>query len=383
MSVLTPSSPEELAALLGGAASQRQSVALGGRCSKRRMAGAVAPSDLTISTSAMDRVLVYEPQDLTISVQSGMPWCRLASTLADNRQMIPLDPPFFAEATVGGVVAANTSGPRRRLYGTARDFVIGMQFASLEGKLVQSGGMVVKNVAGLDMAKLLIGSFGTLAAIAVVNFKTVPMPPRERTFLLSFHSAPEAVKARDRILAGALQPAALDLLNPAAASRVEQQGWVLALDVGGNAAVLERYARELRNVGRWTALDEPEHSSFWQQVRDFTPRFLESHPEGAVVRLSTTLSQLREVVEAMPAPALARAGSGVCYGYFTDAAAASAWLAQAGKRSWKAIMEFAPENRAHLELWPQPGNDLETFERIKRLFDPHGLVNRGRLYNRI
>ena len=85
--------------------------------------------------------------------------------------MVPLDPPFSAGATVGGVVASNSSGPRRRLYGTARDLVIGMQFATLEGKLVQSGGMVVKNVAGLDMAKLMIGSFGTLAAIAVVNFK--------------------------------------------------------------------------------------------------------------------------------------------------------------------------------------------------------------------
>ena len=98
--------------------------------------------------------------------------------------MVPLDPPFADQATVGGVVAANSSGPRRRLYGTARDMVIGMRFATLEGKLVQSGGMVVKNVAGLDMAKLMIGSFGTLAAIAVVNFKLVPMPEAERSFLL-------------------------------------------------------------------------------------------------------------------------------------------------------------------------------------------------------
>ena len=116
--------------------------------------------------------------------------------------MVPLDPPFADGATVGGVVAANSSGPRRRLYGTARDLVIGMQFATLEGKLVQSGGMVVKNVAGLDMAKLMIGSFGTLAAIAVVNFKLLPMPEVERSFLLPFDSLAAAMAARDRILAG-------------------------------------------------------------------------------------------------------------------------------------------------------------------------------------
>ena len=97
--------------------------------------------------------------------------------------MIPLDPPFAANATVGGVVATNGSGPRRRLYGTARDSIIGMKFITLDGDVVGSGGMVVKNVAGLDMAKVMIGSFGTLAAIAVLNFKLHSMPAATATFL--------------------------------------------------------------------------------------------------------------------------------------------------------------------------------------------------------
>src|SRR4029077_15887594 len=128
---------------------------------------------------------------------------------------VPLDPPFAEGATVGGVISANCSGPRRRLYGTARDLVIGMQFATLEGKLAHSGGMVVKNVAGLDMAKLMIGSFGTLAAIAVVNFKLMPAPEGERSFLLPFDSIEAAMAVRNRILQSPLQPAAIDLLNPA------------------------------------------------------------------------------------------------------------------------------------------------------------------------
>ena len=140
------------------------------------MAGPIEPADEQVSTSALGRVLQYEPRDLTISVEAGLPWRELTRVLAENRQMVPLDPPFGADATVGGVVASNSCGPRRRLYGSARDLVIGMKFATLEGKVVQSGGMVVKNVAGLDMAKLMIGSFGTLAAIAVVNFKVQPMP---------------------------------------------------------------------------------------------------------------------------------------------------------------------------------------------------------------
>src|SRR5579871_4573633 len=184
--IVRPESAPELAEALGWAAGRRPSLQLGGHFTKRRMGGPAAAADMTISTSALNRVLQYEPRDLTISVEAGASYCEVSRLLAENRQMLPLDPPFASEATVGGIVAANCSGSRRRLYGTARDLVIGMQFATLEGKLVECGGMVVKNVAGLDMGKLMIGSFGTLAAIAVVDFKLVPMPEQERTFLLPF-----------------------------------------------------------------------------------------------------------------------------------------------------------------------------------------------------
>ncbi len=112
------------------------------------MAGPVEASDVTISTSRLNRVLDYEPRDLTVSVEAGIPWNEFTNLLGEHGQMVPLDPPFADSATVGGIVAANLSGPRRRLYGSVRDMVIGMTFATLEGKLVKTGGMVVKNVAG-------------------------------------------------------------------------------------------------------------------------------------------------------------------------------------------------------------------------------------------
>src|SRR5580658_6473778 len=190
--VAHPATPAELAEALRDAATHKRAIALAGNASKRLMGGPAAAADVAISTTALTRVLAYEPNDLTISVEAGLRWSELTRTLAANRQMVPLDPPFAAGATVGGVIAANCSGPRRRLYGTARDLVIGMQFATLEGKLVKSGGMVVKNVAGLDMAKLMIGSFGTLADIASVNFKLTPAPEVERSFLLPYPSAADA-----------------------------------------------------------------------------------------------------------------------------------------------------------------------------------------------
>jgi glycolate oxidase FAD binding subunit len=379
MDVLTPRSPEELAEVLGSTSGP---VLLGGRFTKQGMAGPLVSAATSISTSCMQRVLRYEPRDLTISVEAGLPFADLRRILAEHRQMVPLDPPFSDNATVGGVIAANTSGPRRRLYGSARDLVIGMKFATVEGKLVQSGGMVVKNVAGLDMAKLLIGSFGTLAAIAVVNFKLGPIPPFTRTFLLESGSLREAISVRNRILGSVLQPAAIDLLNPHAAALVRRKGWLLAIEAGGNAAVIERYGRELQGA---EPLEGIEEEAFWQRIRDFTPAFLTGTPEGAVVRVSCTLAALEEVAGVPDCPVVARAGSGVCWAYFRDCAAASEWMKTTClPRGWKVVMEFAPpERKPELDLWPNPGADFEIMKKVKDMFDPAHRLNPGRLYGRI
>jgi glycolate oxidase FAD binding subunit len=382
--VLTPHTPEELAGELRAAAERKQTITLGGNFTKRSMAGPIAPSDVSITTTGLKRLLEYEPHDLTISVEAGMPWCELSHVVAGNRQMIPLDPPFGEGATVGGVIASNSSGPRRRLYGTARDLVIGMRFATLEGKLVQSGGMVVKNVAGLDMAKLMIGSFGTLAAVTVVNFKLIPMPEVERSFLLRFDSLEKAIAARDGVLRSVLQPAAIDLLSPQAASMMGSGDWLLAFRVGGNASVIERYGREFSAIGDNFTFSGEQQDRLWRHVQNFTPQFLQQNPEGAVVRASCTLKEVEAVMASWPGPAIARAGSGVCYGYFGQASEAGSWMREAVRKGWKLVVEHCAETRKEqIESWPSPGSDFEVMERVKQMFDPDGLLNRGRLYRRI
>jgi glycolate oxidase FAD binding subunit len=382
--VLAPSTPAELADALRDAASSGRSIALAGNSTKRRMAGPIEAADVSVTTLSLRGVLQYEPRDLTISVGAGVSWRELTTLLAQNRQMVPLDPPYREQATVGGVIASNSSGPRRRLYGTARDVVIGMLFATLEGKLVQSGGMVVKNVAGLDMAKLMIGSFGTLAAIATVNFKLMPLPEVERSFLLAFDSVEKACAARGEILKSQLQPSAIDLLNPSAGATVGNRAWLLALRVAGNQAAVDRYEHEFAGFADSVALENGRQQTLWGYVEDFTPAFLYQHDDGVVVRVSCTLKEQEPVMGSFPGPAIARAGSGVCYGYFEQSAVAAEWLGKAVARGWRGVMEFAPERRkGRLELWPAPGGDLEIMKRVKQLFDPKNLLNRGRLYRRI
>jgi glycolate dehydrogenase FAD-binding subunit len=367
--IVTPESAEELAGLLVEAASKGQSIILCGNSTKDRMGGPIAPAEVTISTSKLNRVLEYEPRDLTISVEAGISYREMSRVLAERNQMVPLDPAFSDRATVGGIVAANVSGPRRRLYGTARDMVIGMTFATLEGKLIPSGGMVVKNVAGLDMGKLMIGSYGTLAAIAVVNFRVHPLPLGTRTFVGDFELVGDAITRRDEVLKSQLQPSAIDLVK-------NDAGYRLLIQAGGSAAVLDRYSRELP----WAqAVEGAEEDSLWEEIREFTARFLETHQNGLVIRTPCALSEVGNVMERLPRPALARAGSGVCWGYYRQVGDF-----EHGGDSQQGLIEFAPQEiRESWELWPRPGSDFAMMKKIKQMFDPGCLLNRGRLYGRI
>jgi len=199
---------------------------------------------------------------------------------------------------------------------------------------------VVKNVAGLDMAKLMVGSFGTLAAIAVVNFKVFPMPVESRTFEMRFATAAEAFAGRDRILQSVLQPSAIDIVN-------WPDGFRMLVAAGGSPAVLSRYVRELP-VAR--VVDE----SVWNEIRAFTPCFLDRHPRGAVVPMSMKLTEMPAAMQALNVPAIARAANGVIYAHYAENPPPVAW-----------------------------NGDFATMERIKQMFDPEKLLNRGRLYGRI
>jgi glycolate oxidase FAD binding subunit len=278
--------------------------------------------------------------------------------------MIPLDPIFYYDATVGGVVAANTSGPRRRLYGSVRDAVIGMKFATLEGNIVSSGGMVVKNVAGLDMGKVMIGSLGTLAAIASVNFKVSPIPPVSRTFVFEFPIFSAAIQMRNRILTSALQPAAIDVIR-----RDSRANYFLAVQAGGSEEVMARYGRELSGG---EVLDGETERAYWDWVREFVPAFLARSPEGCVVRMSSPLHLLPSVT----VPFVYRAGNGIIHACYADSAAAERWMVTADH----AIVETNPYKR---DQWPVPGGDFEVMKKIKQMFDPLNLLNPGRLYGRL
>lgn len=372
METLKPASAGELAAMLGAASAARRTVNVRGSGSKQRMGGPPQDADVLIETAELSSVLQYDPRDLTISVEAGMPWRELAGLLAAHGQMLPLDPPCAATATVGGVVMTHSGGPRRRLYGSARDMVIGITYAVAGGRLASAGGMVVKNVAGLDVQKALIGSFGTLAVVTAVNFKLSPAPGQTRTFVLSWPDSAPMAGRRDAILRGALQPAALDALNPASARLLGLDGFCLLLRAGGPDSLIARYGRELAGAEQ---LSGEAEARLWSAIEEFAP----SQP--FVVRAAHELAALAQVLDSCPGPCIARAGTGVTYLSFESASAALAWMSAPQHARWSSVLAWSSAPAP--VYWPAPGPEFEWMKKLKVAFDPQGLLNRGRLYGRL
>ena len=397
---VAPRDAKELSQVLRECGEARRTLEIGGGFSKRAAGGEICPADVTLSTRNLDQVVAYEPMDLTISVEAGLRYNDLCRTLAANNQFLPLDPPFADDATIGGVIATNGCGPRRRRYGTARDMVIGMKFVTIEGKTVQSGGMVVKNVTGLDMGKLMIGAYGTLAAITVVNFKVFPIPQGSLSVVFSSAEIAPLAALRAEILGGVIQPAAIDLFNAEAA-----QGWAgvsqeagaygLALEVAGNPATIERCRAEFGAMAEshdgvaFHALAEDEDEAFWGNIQETTARAAAADPEVHVIRISTLPTRTAEIFDVAEArgrnrPAVIRAGNAVGYVYASGVDDAALCLAAAREKNLTAVVEYAPVGKkTELEQWADPGSELAIMKRIKDDLDPHNLLNRGRLFNRL
>ena len=248
-------SPEEVAELLKFAALEKLAII---PCGARTKLGIGMPPtryDVALDLSRMNRVLAYEPRDLTLGVEPGMRFSTLATTLAAERQFLPLNPPFFQRATVGGILAADSASPLRHSYGGPRDYVLGLEFVTGDGAIAKSGGRVVKNVSGYDLHKLLIGSLGTLAVITRANFKTFPTPPEQVVFVAAFDDAAAALEFCKILTQSPLGALQVDVISPDAAQIFSAHSdaeialpalrWCVVVSAAGNSRVVERHRREL------------------------------------------------------------------------------------------------------------------------------------------
>src|SRR5438034_11017320 len=332
--------------------------------------------DVAFSTERMTRLLEYEPADLTCRVEAGMRLRDLQATLREQGQRLPLDPPHPEQATVGGVVAANTNGLSRGRYGTVRDWVIGIAVAYPSGKVARAGGKVVKNVAGYDLMKLHIGALGTLGVVAEVNFKVQARPEMEAMLLAHFEAPAPALEVGLKLAHQYLAPATA-IVQDGAGGR-----WDLALKLEGYArevqAAKDQAIRFVREAGG-IVQDAEIPSAFWDAARDWsTPA-----DDEVMLRAIVPLAASPLLMAAIPPDArvLAQPASGVVDVRVPAPSAANTLsrLRTAAGAEGQVVVVAAPAAlKQGLDVWGPPPPGFPIMRALKQALDPNGILNPGR-----
>ena len=357
---------------------------------------------LLVSTGEINRVVDFPARDMTVTVEAGIRMDELADQIAAERLQLPIDVPQRNRATLGGIVACNTSGPRRFGYGTLRDYVIGVSAVDASGRSFKAGGRVVKNVAGYDLCKLLIGSLGTLAVITQLTLKLKPIPETTAALWVELPNYVAAEELIKDLLAGDARPSVVDVLTTTAAKQVIGDA---RLDLPARHPALVLVAEGTASEVAWQIMRlRDEIASEWpKSINNVsaadTPRLLDAlteFPIGAEEPLtfqaslpgSRTLSILADA-EATGISCLARAGNGTVIGHLSEVAttaeSASQLLAPLRKtveadRGGFVILNCAEDWKPHLPIFGNPPGSWPLMRRIKQQLDPRNLLNPGRLF---
>jgi glycolate oxidase FAD binding subunit len=351
-----PATAEELARRLHEAAASGSAVVPVGGGKAAGMGGAPLRCDVELHTTRLDRVLEHSQADMVVSVEAGITLEALQAELGKAGQFIPLDPFNSPGHTIGGLLATGWTGPLRQRFGSARDFLIGIRVALPDGHLATAGGRVVKNVSGYDLMKLHFGGMASLGVIVAASFKVFPRPLHDVTVEKLHDSIEDAWAASARALELPLLPAALELFS---------DGRVLARFFGSPDAV-NRMVSELG----W----KPTEASVWGEHSQRAPE--------SWARIAVPRNALRGVLTGLPAGSQwwASPGIGIAYWPFDgvlESVHAARVAAEAAGGSL-VLMAAGQDAMAELGAWGAPPPTLELMRRIKRAFDPQGILNPGR-----
>lgn len=377
--VVRPETEAQMGELLADCTARNLSVLVFGGGGSVRTGRTVDGFDIGLDTRALAGVIAYEPADLTLSVRAGTTMAEIASVLAERGQELPVDVPALERTTIGGLIATGFAGPRRLLHGTLKDAMIGCRYVRGDGMVAAAGGMVVKNVSGFEIPRLLHGSWGALAVLTSVNVKVGPRPRVESTVVTGWGDVHEAIAALHGLASG---------MPSLAASVITVSGGAIATAcrvMGRDAAVMAAVgAIEATLPGTHDVLHTDGSRAFWQRhLDDWTP------PAGAtqivvgvrprdvgpaITAIERRAGAQREGFAAAIAPSL---------GSFRirddrDADATSFWPVADLPPGAVAMLESGSDRGA--DPWGMQRSGQDVMAAIKRQFDPANVLNRGRLF---
>ena len=440
MAVFFPSNIEQVSGVVRFANQENLAVLPWGSGSKMTTGHPVNRLDLVVCTSRLNHILDVDPENLTITVEAGVKYRDIQARLAteDDRCylplidletmgdevicsdrshkgcFLPLDPPWSGRATIGGILASNSSGPRRLLYGLARDIVLGVRFVTPDGEIVGIGGKTVKNVSGYDIPKLMIGSLGTLGILCEMTLRLLPLPERMETMLIAFGSLSNAAEFVNSTLETQLLPAAIEVMNDRAYEMLaladipllDTGDYVVAVALEAFEEPVARMVRELDDMADRsgakliTRVQEREHRRFWLAVGNLNPSALDSPAVSMTVQLNYPVSRWHAVmvssIEVLSSSGiqhtlLTHAGSGLSLLNLMSIdplddswenkvlRVADGLMKICRKEGGSLIFRKPPEGlNEKLPIWGAPGPDWPIMRRIKERMDPTRIMSPGR-----
>lgn len=358
-------------------------------------------SAVHLDTKALDKVIDYPARDMTITVQAGITMQNLRVLLAKENQRLPVDDPYQGASTLGGMIATNTSGPRRFGWGTLRDYVIGISILNDEGMETKAGGRVVKNVAGYDFCKLHTGALGTLGVISQVTLKVRPVSEANALVLVGLNPN-EVESALNLVHQTSTRPVVVDILNPKAADQFglgSGDKWLLAVGFEHSKTTtdwqVQTIAREFQDFSSSTVevLEGSNSEKGWKALESFQGQpqfdspvtFKANIPPAKVATWSELANQL------FPEAFLqAHAGNGIVFGHIQGLDlndtknGLNQLMEKAVRYQGNMVLHRCPDSwKEELPLWGTLREDLELMRKVKQAMDPLGLFNPGRFVGRI
>jgi glycolate oxidase FAD binding subunit len=396
-----PKTEQEISTVLVYANTNGHSVFIMGGGTKRGYGGMLEKADILLSLAQYTGIVEHNPGDMTITVKAGTSFQEIETYLARYKQKIPLDPYNPKHATIGGIVSANDSGPKRLGYGSARDNVIGLRMVYPDGTLIRSGGKVVKNVAGYDMNKLFIGAMGTLGVVSQVTVKLRPIAKYESILFVSFSERNvEEIRAfAAKLLDSMIEPISLEILNPSLAGKLTNiNQYTLQIsfeDVKSSVHYQEDVIKKIiPDKTTLRSLSQNEAKSFWDSFYHQQPNGLinvtttEAVLKIGVVNLDAIkiLQEAELIADACHVSIEAHGGlgTGICYltirGATEDILSAIQHMRKSAvKHGGYAVVKHLPFSlRKKINVWGEKTAAHFLFEGIKQKIDTNIILNKNR-----
>ncbi len=356
LKVLRPESVEELAECLSV---EKGAIVPVGAGTQTYFGNPLRHADCAVDVTRLSRITEYNPADLTIHVQAGVTLGQLEHALLENNQFLPMDPWNGPMATIGGIAAADAQGPLRAT-GTIRDWIIGMKVVHAGGQVSKTGGRVVKNVTGYDLARLYTGSLGTLAIIVEISLKLRAKFPKTGTAIARFGSIRDAGMLVASIRKSSLQPISLEWVGN------QNEVWVR---FGEHPKAVEWQLKNLPPQD-WTVLEGGEEAAAWEKLRE---RYATLGP--VLVRVIGLPSTIHEIIEEYrPTAWIAHALNGIVL-----MTVPGPGVIQRLRSRYRAVIEKAPvEIRREVPTFGLTDTEYDLMRKMKQTFDPEGRLNPGR-----